>query len=225
MTYSWVTPLLVLGYQRPLQATDLWKMDSDREVAYLTEKLDTCWAKRVEAAEQWNIKAASGEIRPNFIRKGIWAVKSLKGIPTSGWNKSYDAYFKKWGHREASLAWALNDTLGWQFWLSGKTFPYLIMNSLLNIFIRCRQNNRRYGSVDGTTSRKGDSFRNPAYYIAFLLPSPAQAIINFGKIHYAATTTGQPAPPPGPGIAMAIGLFCVTVVSVIMQQQVFCSSK
>lgn len=43
LTYQWVTPMLTLGYQRPLEATDLWKvtlkltidadlqMDSSRE--------------------------------------------------------------------------------------------------------------------------------------------------------------------------------------------------
>lgn len=31
LTYQWVTPIMIRGYQRPLQATDLWKMDESRE--------------------------------------------------------------------------------------------------------------------------------------------------------------------------------------------------
>jgi hypothetical protein len=32
LTFSWVSPLMVLGYQRPLQATDLWKVRRDLHV-------------------------------------------------------------------------------------------------------------------------------------------------------------------------------------------------
>ncbi|KAF8530144.1 ABC protein [Hysterangium stoloniferum] len=119
LTYAWITPIMTLGYQRPLQATDLWKMDSTREVSGLVKLLDDSWARRVHQAEEWNVKVKAGEIQPTWTKKGFWAVKALSGIFRQGWRAKYTSYIDKWSHREASLAWALNDTVGWQFWISG----------------------------------------------------------------------------------------------------------
>ncbi|KAF8530143.1 ABC protein [Hysterangium stoloniferum] len=119
LTYAWITPIMTLGYQRPLQATDLWKMDSTREVSGLVKLLDDSWARRVHQAEEWNAKVKAGEIQPTWTKKGFWAVKALSGIFRQGWRAKYTRYIDKWSHREASLAWALNDIVGWQFWISG----------------------------------------------------------------------------------------------------------
>ncbi|KAJ3715669.1 hypothetical protein C8R42DRAFT_679910, partial [Lentinula raphanica] len=78
-----VTPLMkVLGYQRTLQASDLWKMDETMAAAHLSEELDKAWACRVEEANDWNTRL------------------------------ELDSLEKKWrkvdGRREASLAWSLN---------------------------------------------------------------------------------------------------------------------
>ncbi|KAF8509514.1 ABC protein [Hysterangium stoloniferum] len=119
LTFAWITPIMTLGYQRPLQATDLWKMDSTREVSGLVKVLDTSWEKRVKQAKEWNAKVKAGEIRPNSTRKCFWAMKALSGILRDGWRAKYTIYLDKWSHQEASLAWALNDTFGWQFWIGG----------------------------------------------------------------------------------------------------------
>jgi hypothetical protein len=122
MTYAWITPLMTLGYQRPLQATDLWKVDSTREVSGLVKLLDAAWARRVDQAKEWNDKVKAGEIKPTWTNKGFWTVKALSGIFREGWRAKYTIYIERWSHREASLAWALNDTFGWQFWIGGKFF-------------------------------------------------------------------------------------------------------
>jgi hypothetical protein len=38
LTFHWVSPLMRLGYQRPLQATDLWRVDPSREADYMSTK-------------------------------------------------------------------------------------------------------------------------------------------------------------------------------------------
>ncbi|KAF8530162.1 ABC protein [Hysterangium stoloniferum] len=119
LTFTWITPLLTLGYQRPLQATDLWKMDSTREVSGLVKLLDVSWARRVNQAKEWNAKVKAGEIQPTWTKKAVWAVKALSGIFREGWRAKYTIYIDKWSHREASLAWALNDTFGREFWIGG----------------------------------------------------------------------------------------------------------
>ncbi|KAF8530145.1 ABC protein [Hysterangium stoloniferum] len=119
LTFAWITPIMTLGYQRPLQATDLWKMDPRREVSGLVKLLDDSWTKRVHQAKEWNAKVKAGEIQPTSTKKAFWAVKALTGIFREGWRGEYASYIDEWGHREASLAWALNDTFGWQFWIAG----------------------------------------------------------------------------------------------------------
>lgn len=34
LTFRWVSPLIRTGFRRPLQPTDLWKMDESRECGY-----------------------------------------------------------------------------------------------------------------------------------------------------------------------------------------------
>ncbi|KAJ3722534.1 ABC protein [Lentinula raphanica] len=117
LTYSWVTPLMVLGYQRTLQASDLWKMDETMAAARLSEELDKAWARRVEEANDWNTRLELGEIDPGFIRRTYWRVKALTT------RKTRDSLEKKWrkvgGRREASLAWSLNEVFGHLFWIGG----------------------------------------------------------------------------------------------------------
>ncbi|KAF8530125.1 ABC protein [Hysterangium stoloniferum] len=185
LTFAWITPIMTLGYQRPLQASDLWKIDSTREVFGLVKLLDASWERRVEHANEWNAKVKAGEARPTWTKKGIWAVKALSGILRDGWRAKYTIYVDKWSHQEASLVWALNDTFGWQFWIGGGA------------------------KVIGDTAQ-------------LMGPLPiVQEIINFGKEHFAARTSGEPGPNVGRGIGLAIGLFFFTLTSVVMQQQFF----
>ncbi|KAF8812992.1 hypothetical protein BYT27DRAFT_6393896 [Phlegmacium glaucopus] len=39
ITFSWITPLLSLGYARPLEATDLYKLQSERSAAYIADQI------------------------------------------------------------------------------------------------------------------------------------------------------------------------------------------
>ncbi|KAF8207123.1 hypothetical protein K438DRAFT_1962751 [Mycena galopus ATCC 62051] len=96
LTYTWITPIMVLGYQRTLQATDLWKVGPEQEAGYLSEKLDAAWARRVDAAKDWNAGSMMAEsLHPCFCWREVD------------------------GRQEASLAWALNDVLGHLFWIGG----------------------------------------------------------------------------------------------------------
>ncbi len=110
-----------LGYQRTLQATDLWKLDESREAAYLSNKLDESWTRRVENADIWNARLAKGEIRPGLLKRTKWFFQAMKS--GSGYSERRQTLEQHWrdvdGRKEASLAWALNDTFGFSFWLGG----------------------------------------------------------------------------------------------------------
>ncbi|QRV82367.1 ABC transporter transmembrane region [Ceratobasidium sp. AG-Ba] len=92
LTYSWLTPIMMLGYQRALQAPDLWRVRPEDEAVPLCKALDEAWSTRVEAA------------RTRSKRKKHWLRISKPNMAEE---------------EEPSLAWALNDTLGRSFWLAG----------------------------------------------------------------------------------------------------------
>ncbi|GAB1524453.1 hypothetical protein RhiTH_007607 [Rhizoctonia solani] len=89
LTYAWLTPLMTLGWQRTLQAPDLWRVQVEEEAGPLSQALDEAWARRVEKA---NLDSAKKK-RPFGLSS-----KNNNG---------------------PSLALALNDVLGRRFWVGG----------------------------------------------------------------------------------------------------------
>ncbi|KAJ7852235.1 ABC protein [Mycena leptocephala] len=114
LTYTWITPMMVLGYQRTLQAADLWRMGPEQEAGYLTDALEAAWARRVEKAGEWNGRLERGEVGPPLVKRVKWALRG---------KEKREELEREWrekdGRREASLAWALNDVLGHMFWKGG----------------------------------------------------------------------------------------------------------
>ncbi|KZP16437.1 ABC protein [Athelia psychrophila] len=121
LTYSWITDIMVLGYQRTLQAGDLWRLDPSRECLHLSMTLDDAWASRERAAEEWNARLASGDVHPGVARRAWWAARALRGTGSYGQRRAdiEQAWRELGGRKQASLAWALNDTFGMSFWSGG----------------------------------------------------------------------------------------------------------
>ncbi|KZW00021.1 ABC protein [Exidia glandulosa HHB12029] len=121
LTYQWLSPMMSLGYQRPLQATDLWKVDKSREAGVLSKKLDDAWDRRVREAAEWNARLDKGEIKPGLLKRTRWTVAAL--ARGSGWRERLQARQDRWrtrdGRKEASLAWALNEPFAFEFWSGG----------------------------------------------------------------------------------------------------------
>lgn len=117
---------MVLGYQRTLQAPDLYKLDISREAGTLVEKLEAAWTRRVNVAAEWNAKLDRGEIRPSALKRWTWDVRAMKTDDTSRgqtYKERRAALEMHWrrieGRKEASLTWTLHDVFGWSFWLAG----------------------------------------------------------------------------------------------------------
>lgn len=134
MYFNWLTPLMKLGARRPLEASDLYRMDKDRQAANLSAKLEASWAKRIIAAEDYNRRLELGQIRPTRFRRLRWAfmtpIKRKKA--KSEWSRA---------RKEPSLIWALNDVCGFRFWSAGvfrmladtlQTTSPLLMRELVN---------------------------------------------------------------------------------------------
>ncbi|KAF9448313.1 ABC protein [Macrolepiota fuliginosa MF-IS2] len=120
-TYTWVTPLMNLGYQRTLQASDLWQVDESRAAATLSARLDDAWKERARLANDWNQALRRGEIKPGLFQRMVWCMRSLPS--GKRFKESFVSYETEWrqktGLRKPSLVFAMNDTLGRFFWSGG----------------------------------------------------------------------------------------------------------
>ncbi|KAK7032833.1 ABC protein [Favolaschia claudopus] len=121
LTYTWITPIMVLGYQRTLQATDLWKVAPEHEAGILSDKLEAAWARRVKAAIDWNAGLDDGTVSPPLSLRLRWAIKALGGGLRYRTRRAL--LEQRWrevdGRKEPSLAWAMNDVFGHLFWIGG----------------------------------------------------------------------------------------------------------
>ena len=111
ITFSWMSPLLALGYARPLEATDLYKLQTERGAAYIADRITESFARRMKFANEYNEKLANGEIKPGL--KALWW--TILG--------NREAKEKKWrdetGRKKASIVFAMNDSIKWWFWSAG----------------------------------------------------------------------------------------------------------
>ncbi|PBL03741.1 ABC protein [Armillaria gallica] len=186
LTYSWITPMMVLGYRRTLQAPDLWKLHSSQESRFLSERLDAAWERRVGRAQEWNAMLDSGKMKPSIILRAFWTVRALR-YPSNYWERIL-LLENRWrtvtARQNPSLAWALNDVFGSMFWIGGAF------------------------KVFGDTAQ-------------LMGPLLVKAIINFAKARATASLEGSKAPDVGRGIGMAIGLFCIVILTSIASHQFF----
>ncbi|KAK0235808.1 ABC protein [Armillaria nabsnona] len=186
LTYSWITPMMVLGYRRTLQAPDLWKLHSSQESRFLSERLDAAWERRVRRAQEWNAMLDSGKMKPSIILRALWTVRALRYA--SNYQEHIILLENRWrtvtARQNPSLAWALNDVFGSMFWIGGAF------------------------KVFGDTAQ-------------LMGPLLVKAIINFAKARATARFEGSKAPDVGRGIGMAIGLFCIVILTSIASHQFF----
>lgn len=139
LTYTWVTPLMTLGYQRPLMATDLWKMDKTREAGPLADKFMQAYSKREIAAKEYNAKLVDPvePVQPSRYQRLKWHTElimhprrhNVSALPAAkpGSSQSTKAQMlqvleEDWrqgsGRRKASIVMSLNETLT-GFWAGG----------------------------------------------------------------------------------------------------------
>jgi hypothetical protein len=109
--FGWITPLLSLGYARPLEATDLYKLGDKRSSAYIAEKITASFDRRHKAANEYNARLANGDIKAGW-RVIWWTVRGSRAEREKRW-REVD------GKRRASLVWAMNDSIKWHFWSGG----------------------------------------------------------------------------------------------------------
>jgi len=122
--FNWISPLMALGSARPLQATDLWRMDDARSAGKLSDDLIMYFEKRQVKAKEYNERLADPSSPLPFKQR----VRLAFGGNRAEREKEFRT---KTGKQEASLAWALSDTFGLYFWMAG---PIKVLGDLASAF-------------------------------------------------------------------------------------------
>ncbi|OBZ72495.1 Oligomycin resistance ATP-dependent permease YOR1 [Grifola frondosa] len=111
LTFGWITALLKLGYARPLEASDLYKLQDHRSSAVIADKILASFKSRSEKAAAYNARLASGEIKLGW-RALWWSIRGNRVEREKRW-RDHD------GRQRASLVLAMNDSVKWWFWSAG----------------------------------------------------------------------------------------------------------
>ncbi|KAG1831205.1 ABC transporter [Suillus subalutaceus] len=109
--FTWITPLLSLGYARPLESSDLYRLQEECSALPIADAILTSFKTRKKKAAEYNERLAKGEVGPGL--KGLWW--SIQGVRT----EREKQWREKDGKRKASLILAMNDSIFWWFWSAG----------------------------------------------------------------------------------------------------------
>jgi len=193
LTFGWMNPLLGLGYARPLEATDLWKLQPDRGAAHIAKLITESFDRRHKAANEYNERLANGQIGPGL--KAIWwSLTGNRAEKEREWRENS-------GKRKANLALALNDSVKWWFWSSG----------LLKLIGDTAQ-------VTSPLVMKVCIFCFFFFSPFFSYSRFAQQIIIFAGESYYQHKAGLPVPGIGKGIGLTFVLLAMQVVGSLCTQ-------
>ncbi len=109
ITFGWVSGLLALGYARPLEATDLYKLQDSRSASLIAGRISASYAKRQTAAKEYNERVNAGQVSPGWRRRAWWTLRGKRAEREKKWRETE-------GKRKASLALAINDSVLFWFW-------------------------------------------------------------------------------------------------------------
>jgi hypothetical protein len=103
---------MTLGHTRPLEASDLWKLQEHRSSEVIAEAILNSFKGRQKEADEYNARLANGEVEPPLRLR---LVSMLRG--------NREERFKRWrekdGKKQPSLTLAMNDSMKWWFWSGG----------------------------------------------------------------------------------------------------------
>ncbi len=103
---------MTLGYARPLEASDLWKLQEHRSSEVIAKAILDSFETRRRKADEYNTRLANGEIKPPLR---VRLMSALRGDR----EKRLKQWVEKDGKKQPSLSLAINDSVKWWFWSSG----------------------------------------------------------------------------------------------------------
>ncbi|KAF9266173.1 hypothetical protein L218DRAFT_897134 [Marasmius fiardii PR-910] len=112
LTFSWMTPILSLGYARPLEITDLYRLDDSNTAEVYAESIVESFERRRREVDAYNQSLDDGSVRPPPLLDVWWTLLGNKEERTRGWRKTVK-------RKSPSLALACNDAVYWYFGFGG----------------------------------------------------------------------------------------------------------
>ncbi|KAF3450335.1 hypothetical protein FNV43_RR06415 [Rhamnella rubrinervis] len=74
ITFSWMNPLMKLGYRRPITEKDVWKLDTWDRTETLNAKFQRCWAEESRKPKPWLLRALNNSLGGRFWWGGFWKI-------------------------------------------------------------------------------------------------------------------------------------------------------
>ena len=112
ITFGWLGDLLSLGYARPLEKSDLYRLPPSRDPAKYAARIERAFQRRKTLADKINAKIDNRELKPPLRLRLVWAL-------TGNSAGKYDIWIANHPRAEPSLVRALNDAVFWWLWVGG----------------------------------------------------------------------------------------------------------
>ncbi|KAJ7969063.1 ABC transporter C family member 2-like [Quillaja saponaria] len=72
--FSWMNPIMKLGYQRPITEKDVWKLDIWERTETLNDKFQRSWNKEARKPKPWLLRALNSSLGGRFWWGGFWKI-------------------------------------------------------------------------------------------------------------------------------------------------------
>lgn len=106
-----MSPILTLGYARPLDPEDLYKLQDPRNAKVIGDKIIASFERRRAKADAFNERLEKGEISPG-LKYLWWTIRGNRKEREKQWREVH-------GKKRPSLVLAMNDSVAWWFWTGG----------------------------------------------------------------------------------------------------------
>ncbi|KAH9068488.1 ABC transporter [Lactarius deliciosus] len=112
LTFGWMNSIMALGYARPLEASDLWKLQEHRSSEVIANLILNSFEARRREADEYNTRLSNGEIKPPL------KLRLMSALLGDG-EERLRQWVEKDGRKQPSLTLAINDSVKWWFWSGG----------------------------------------------------------------------------------------------------------
>ncbi|KAK8931125.1 ABC transporter C family member 2 [Platanthera zijinensis] len=72
--FSWITPLMELGYKRPITEKDVWKLDSWDDTETLNSRFQKFWREESQRSKPWLLRALHSSLGGRFWLGGVFKI-------------------------------------------------------------------------------------------------------------------------------------------------------
>ncbi|VVA93078.1 unnamed protein product [Arabis nemorensis] len=72
--FCWITPLMQLGYRKPITEKDVWQLDKWDQTETLITRFQTCWTEESRKRKPWLLRALNSSLGGRFWLGGIFKI-------------------------------------------------------------------------------------------------------------------------------------------------------